>query len=73
MPPGRATAATSLAGPAGCAASRTIFIMAIDSLAASIGACRIGQRDRRARDDRRTLEAGPLLLAEMGFVVTRGF
>jgi hypothetical protein len=47
--------------------------MAIDSLAASIGACRIGQRDRRARDDRRTLEAGPLLLAEMGFVVTRGF
>jgi hypothetical protein len=47
--------------------------MAIDCLAASSGACRIGQRDRHARDDRCTLEARPLLLAEIGFVVTQGF
>ena len=73
MPPGRATAPTSLAGAAGCAALRTVFIMAIDSLAASIGACRIGERDRHARDDRRPLETRPLLLAEIGFVVTQGF
>jgi hypothetical protein len=73
MPPGRAAAPTSLAGPAACAASRTIFIMAIDSLRHRSGPAGIGQRDRHARDDRQTLEARPLPLAEIGFVVTEGF
>jgi hypothetical protein len=72
MPPGPATAPTSLAGPGACAAW-AVFNVAIDSSAASIGACRIGQGDRHVRDDRRTPEARPLLLAEIGFVVTQGF